>query len=162
MKRQTLLVMLLALILVFTVFSPALAKKPSIERYEFPNSFPIDCDDFTALFEEDVKLTIKTFYDKNGVATHQKEHWNIIGTVTNSETGTVLRNHAAFNITFDLPDDGSRSESGIYWHLSMPGKGVVVIYAGRLISEPGGEITIENGVMKPDTEDFICDGLRGL
>ena len=162
MKRRTFFVFLLASILMFLSLSPAIAQEPEIERVEFSNNFDIDCGDFTAIFEEEWRLSITTFFDMNGIATHIMVHGNIFGTVTNSETNSVLEDFASFNNTIDLTQGGAMFERGIFWHLFLPGKGLAVINAGKIIFGEGGVFVSANGILQPDTIDFICDGLRGV
>lgn len=156
MKQRIILVSLLTTVLMLTFISPALAKKPQVETGEYPNYVELSCGDFELILDELLTVRVTTFYAQDGTPIREATHFEFDGTAINTKTGTVMRSHAKGSVSEDLPT-GSKVERGIFLQLTVPGKGVVAIRAGKIVFDATGVVVSFNGV---DSGDDYC-GLLG-
>ncbi len=110
---------------VLTGASAVAAAPPEVEKFSV--SFPDTCTGSTDELRTDlmIRRTVKTLPDGT-------VHYflDINGTLTNLETGTVVRIHAARRFTDDAANDRSRF-SGLQVRFSAGGTGVLHLNAGR-------------------------------
>ena len=169
MKKRLFLVSLLTTILVMVFFSPALAKKPKplVEKYEFPDAYTTPCDGFEAEWDNVAKVTQITFFDDEGNPTRFEASATLFGTITHSENGKSVRDHASNHFKGDLPfpppDQTSETWAGVRLHLRFPGHSVLV-RAGRLVFDENGDVTFASGQADIGEANLklICDGLESL
>jgi hypothetical protein len=135
MKMRVMLSTLLATILALMVFTPALALPPVHEIVHFEGAYdPIDCGDFVVLAEYVTDARISTFFDQDGNPATLHVQVPIEFTITNTATGETLSDKHHYLRIFDLAE-GTHTFVGLLWSIAVPGKGVVVLDAGRFIAD---------------------------
>ena len=87
---------------------------------------------------ERVTTTVRTtVFRSDGVRVRQIEHWHWTGRVENRTTGQVLRDDGNWTVVLFYGPNGGRvvrlTTSGVVWHLTVPGEGIIVHQSGRLI-----------------------------
>ncbi len=163
MKTHLLFVLALVTLLLMSV-TPVFATPP------IKTSFEIEIDEIDPALSElcgfdvrvagTLKITETLFFDQDGAPSHVKVHVLYHnGTVTNLETSLTLRDPGAFNVTIDL-NDGTIVETGMHFAITVPGEGVVVLDAGRLVAVDG-ELVFEAGphFQLNQGDSIICDAL---
>jgi len=132
---------LLTLASVTTVF----AAKPNVQTSHLEGSFVVaDCGSFLALedFVEDARVT--TFFDQAGNPVRAQVYINFDGILTNSVTGLTLRDPGYFTILVDL-QEGTEARVGIFYAITVPGEGVAVLDAGKVVFDAEGNVIFEGG-----------------
>lgn len=165
MKKRIFLIGFLATILVLAFFSPVLAREPQIETFEFLDEpLVVDCGNFNALFVDDISVKITTYFDKDSNPKRFQAHLNFDGTVTHSKTGQSFKDHTVLNVTGDLPfDEASEARRGVSAHITVPGKGVVVLRVGRIVTNENFiPIFVAGQSMDKDYYALVCEGLKDL
>lgn len=154
LRFRLLLVAILALLALASV-TTALAAKPEVQTFHDEGSFEIDCGSFLALadFEEDARVT--TFFDDAGNPVRIQVHVNYDGTLTNSVTGLTVRDPGHFTIQVDL-HEGTQNFVGLVYGITIPGEGVVVLDAGRVVF--AGEAVEENIIFEAGQFDVLHGG----
>lgn len=82
--------------------------------------------------------------------------------MTNSVTGASLADAPSVaNITFDLVT-GTQTNIGAFFTVTVPGKGAVLIEAGRIVFDGNGPPVFIAGPHRPpdETIGILCDALR--
>jgi hypothetical protein len=107
--------------------------------------------------------TMTTFYDRNGDDVRYRFHFRYVDRFYNSETGKEYTATTANTIDFVDAQSGQLDAMGLEYHLTVPGVGVVILDAGKLIETADGEVVFESGMHQilgsnPDTEKF-CEAL---
>lgn len=148
---------LLALASVTTVF----AAKPDVETFHNEGSFvAADCGSFLALedFVEDARVT--TFFDQAGNPVRVQVHVNFEGILTNTATGLTLRDPGHFTIVFDL-QEGTTTQVGLIFGITVPGEGIAVLDAGKIVFDEEGNVIFEGGPHQflEGGEALICAAL---
>lgn len=149
-----------ALILGSTV--PAAAVPPETTR--------LHLEDRTLVFEEvcdfpfqvvfDVDLIITLFFDKDGSLTRRVVHVRETNAVfTNLETGKSLEDPVLGSFRQITPDLVPLSDevtwTGLFFHLTLPGQGSVVLDAGKIIEDlETGELIFGAGPKPFETEGW--------
>lgn len=107
-------------------------------------------------FEErvDGHIIRTTFYDNDGNVT--RAHVNVFGLIeiTNPATGKTLKGIQS-NL-YDIPDPSTRVTSGLRFMAHVPGGGVVILDAGRVVTVDG-DIVFEAGphqFVNGDVQEF--------
>jgi hypothetical protein len=125
----------------------------------------VNCDGFDIRDAFIVRGTQTTFYDRSGDAVRDRFHFRYVDRFYNSETGKEYTATTANTIDFVDVRSGQLDAMGLEYHLTVPGVGVVILDAGKLIETADGEVVFESGKHQilgsnPDTEKF-CEALAG-
>jgi CBS domain-containing protein len=134
---------LLALsVLIFSLFSVGVlvahAGAPVITRETLEFDYVDPVLSSTCGFDVQVAGTLnateKLFFDNDGNPIRVDVHVQYTGTVTNLESGLTLRDPGAFKFTVDFVNN-TVTETGMHFAITVPGEGVVVLDAGRLVGD---------------------------
>lgn len=164
MKIKVAVPILLTTVFALVIVLPVWAQPPQVEFFEFPDVREIDCGSFTVLQEDIVSGRITTFFSSGGNATRFEAHVDIVGTVTHLGTGQSFKDHAALNFAGELPfDEISEAGVGVSWQLHLPRTGMVVLRAGRIVTDDSGIAIFSAGAgTDVPTYQFLCDQLANL
>jgi len=95
-----------------------------------------DCQQYGYAFTFTGSYTIRRsdslFYDKDGTLLREVRHVHFVGTDTNDDTGTALRDTGERRIVLDFAN-GTFTETGVLRHITVPGSGIVLHETGRLV-----------------------------
>jgi hypothetical protein len=110
----------------------------------------VSCSSFEVLNSGTFTVEFTVFYDRAGNETQGVFHVRIVGTLSNSVTGTSVPFEAAFTATdtFATPGDFSTvttKQSGQIYKVTLPGSGLIVHDVGKVVFAPDGTITFEGG-----------------
>lgn len=139
---------LIALALLLLAFMPAttvFAAQPDIQTFHDEGSFvAADCGSFLALedFVQDVRVIV--FSDDAGTPVKAESHINWNGVLTNSVTGKTLRDPGHSVIIGDL-QTGTSKYVGLVFGITVPGEGIAVLDAGKVIFDADGNVIFEGG-----------------
>ena len=107
--------------------------------------------------------TMTTFYDSNGDDVRYRFHFRYVDRFYNSETGKEYTATTANTIDFVDAQSGQLDAMGLEYHLTVPGVGVVILDAGKLIETADGEVVFESGkhqILGSETDtDKFCEAL---
>jgi hypothetical protein len=168
MKKRIFLAALLTISLMVMFFSSAFAQQPIVETFAEHQVFSVDCGGFQAQFDDFVTFRITYYSDENGNPNEFRAHLRFDGTLTHSGTGQSLRDKASIIVSGQIPFDyRNEAERGVGFHITVPGKGVVLLLVGRLLLDENGQPTFEGGKnwAREHTEGFdtvVCEALADL
>lgn len=165
-KRVTTLVVLAGLLALATS-APAFADPPERIPISLDESWPaVDCGDFELYRHLSVDGTITHFFDKGGLLALEKARVSILWTLTNSKDDRLLTNRTSYTRTSDY-EEGLHTYVGVLWHLTVPGRGVVVLDAGKIVVDyfpppiaPGYDIVWQAGhheLINADDWTVLCE-----
>ena len=127
----------------------------TICKGSFPDSivndfFGVSCGSFQVLESATATQRFTVYYNEEGNVTQGIFHIRLVGTLTNSMTGTsVPEQESATDIqTFATPGDFSTVTSAITGQLmkvTLPGSGLIVHDVGKVVFAPDHSITFERG-----------------
>jgi hypothetical protein len=168
-RKQALLLVMAGLFLLAgcsTVEAPpelSTLAKPEKETFHFSNDFVIDvCGDFPLRIQEKGTVKIIEFFDRHGNFVRDQIHINGAGTLTNQDTGKTA--FFSFHYMDALHEvNGTLMFIGLPMKVRLPGKGVVVLDAGRLVLDlETDEVIFEAGPHPFFYEGIalICEALR--
>ena len=137
---------------------------PYVEEFQFEevNSPVANCGDFIMIANGLGKIRLTTYFDRNGDAIRLIFQGRYNGTLTNSVSGaTISDSPSVANIFVDLVAN-TQTNIGAFYNLTIPGRGAVLIEAGRLVLSGDGEPTFIAGPHRPtdDTYEILCNALR--
>jgi hypothetical protein len=142
--------------------SASAAKPEATTFHEEGTYFLADCGDFDVLtdFEEDASVVL--FFDNQGNEDFLRVHEHFHDFFYNSVTGEGFAETDTVLDVIDL-QSGTESLSGLAFHVTVPGEGVVLLDAGRLVADAEGNLVFEAGHHQifgsnPDTEK-LCAAL---
>ena len=143
---------------------PLYAAGPVAERFDFAyESEPMaGCGDFVILADGAGTTHLTTFYDRQGAPSRITMHGNYSGLMTNSISGkTLVDAPSVANITIDV-QAGTQTNVGTYWSVTVPGVGVILLEAGRLVFDGEGPPVFVAGphLPPPETIASLCRALR--
>jgi hypothetical protein len=143
---------------------PALAAAPHQQRFDFAyDSEPFaSCGDFEMLADGAGTTHLTTYFDRSGTPSRVTLHGVYSGLLTNPLNGNTLVDAPSVPfVTLDL-ETGQQTSIGTYWNVTLPGVGVVVIEAGRLVFDGAGPPVFIAGphLPPPETIARLCDALR--
>ena len=153
-----------AALLATSLGSSAAGHPPRIESFEsiqVPQPMA-SCGDFLIIVEGVASNRFTTFFDAAGSPVRATLHGLYNGTMTNSQTGKVLTDEpSVVNVTADLVA-GTRTVAGAAWTVTVPGAGVVLIDAGRIVFDGNGPPVFIAGPHLPPPEQIaiLCEALR--
>jgi len=137
---------------------------PTIEAFEdvqAPQPMA-NCGDFLIIVEGIGSNRLTTYYDAGGAPVRVSFHGIYNGTMTNSATGKVLTDTpSVIRTTIDLLA-GTQTTVGAAWTVTVPGEGVVLVEAGRLVFAGNGPPVFIAGphLPPPETIATLCRALR--
>jgi hypothetical protein len=139
----------------------AFAANPERETiHEEGTEFIADCGDFDVLTDFVADFAVITYFDSAGNLDYSRVHFAFHDFFYNSESGEGF----AETNTGTTVSDASGAEltsSGLSYHVTVPGEGVVLLQAGRLEFDAAGEVVFVAGphqVLSGDTE-MLCEAL---
>ncbi len=152
MKQRVILSAVLATMVGLAAFTPAFAVPPVHGTGHFEGAWdPIDCGDFYLLAEYMVDVRVTTFFDQDGNPTRALFHVPLNWTLSNSKDDRVLTHTNSYMRISDF-EEGLHTYVGVNWHITIPGRGVVILDAGRIIVDfypppiyPGAEVLWQAG-----------------
>lgn len=137
---------------------PSFAAQPvtTTIQQQFNNVF--DCGTFQVLNSFTLTITRRTFFDEAGNLLRREAHGTGLGTISNLATGVSYADRATFNRLFDF-QGGTVQEAGIQAHINVPGRGVVILEAGKYVFDLAtGDILFKTG---PATNvEEICAAMQ--
>jgi hypothetical protein len=168
MKRIIMLTTLAAtMAFMLALAGTASAIAPTTETLEpvTDDVFLIDCGDFDIRDDYVQEGTATNFYDRNGELVRIRYHFTYVDRFYNSETGKEYTATTANTIDFEDLQSGQLDAMGLEYQLTIPGVGLVVLDAGKLIYDAEENLIFESGQHQilgsnPDTEKF-CEALEG-
>ena len=142
----------------------AASRPPTIDSWEeIQTPRPMaSCGDFRIIVEGIGSNRLTTHYGADGAPIRVAFHGIYNGTMTNSATGKVLTDQpSVVSITTDLVA-GTRTMIGAVWTVTVPGEGVVLVEAGRLVFDGAGPPVFLAGPHLPpaDAIGALCAALR--
>ncbi len=128
---------------------PVSAGKPeTLVLKELEEEFPLapGCDGFVVIHRHVFDLRITTYFNEAGDPTREVIHFlERLGTYINSATEEVVSGPVTpLKIVIDF-EEGTVAYIGRPFHVTMPGRGVVIHGTGIVIFGPDGEIIHEGG-----------------
>ncbi len=110
----------------------------------------VSCGSFQVLESATSTIRFTIFYNQAGNVTQAAFHFRLVGTLSNSVTGTSVPEEAAFTQTFTFATPGDFSTvtltyTGQVFNVTLPGSGLILHDVGRVVFAPDGTITFEGG-----------------
>ena len=110
----------------------------------------LSCGSFQILESATATIGFTMFYNQAGNVTQTLFHFRLVGTLSNSVTGTSVPEKDDFNqtTTFATPGDFSTvtvTITGADFRVTLPGSGLILHDVGRVVFAAGGTITFEGG-----------------
>ena len=165
MKRIMLSTFAAIMALMLGLAGSASAAKPSVLTFEEEGTELIaDCGTFEVLTDYVLEGRVTTYFDREGNEDYERWHLQFHDFFYNSETG---KGFAETNTTVVLVDPASGIEvsgTGLSYHVTVPGEGVVLLDVGRLERNEEGEIVFVAGphqVHLGEDMDKLCEALAG-
>jgi hypothetical protein len=154
MKRIIMLSTLAATMAVMLALAgSASAAPPERETSHAEGSSQITpCGDFSVLYDWVADLRILTYFDSAGNPDYARVHaifHAFVYSTENPEEGFAAIESR--NVLFDFPIVAT---SGLRFRLTMPGEGVVLLSAGRLVFDEFSGVVFEAG-LQPVGEDYL-------
>ena len=164
MTIRYVLTMIVATVCLFVLSTRASAGGPLIEESVFTvDNEPIaNCGDFHIIANGSGKNRLITYFDGNGDPIRLTFQGRYRGTLTNSVTGFSLDDAPSVaNIFVDLVE-GTQTNIGAFFTVTVPGGGTVLIEAGRIVFAGAGPPAFIAGPhLPPDQQiDALCSALR--
>lgn len=136
--------------------------KPETETFRFSNDVEIDaCGDFGLRIQNEGIVKFIGFFDRHGDFVREQFHVNGTGTYSNVSNGKTAL--FSFHYTFAFHEaDGTDTFNGLPIKVRLPGKGIVVLDAGKLVIDAEtGEVIFEGGPHPFFYEGFalVCEAL---
>jgi hypothetical protein len=142
----------------------ASAAKPELETFHAEGtSHIVHCADdngilrFTVLFDWEIDGRILTYFDSAGNPDYARAHvisHDFVYSTENPEEG--FAEIESENFLIDFPSENVASivaTSGLRFRLTVPGEGVVLLSAGRLVFRPGEGVFVAGP--QPVLEDYL-------
>jgi hypothetical protein len=149
-RRSTVLAPLLGVVAFLALVLPAAARPPVTETVTDSGTFVVaeNCPggyDVVIAWNNTIRMT--TFYDAAGEVVRVVSHVDGNGTISNSVTGYTLEGSSpSIETTWMRPrnpglDSGDKVTVGLYLKNTVPGKGIVLLDAGRVVFDAAGNPT---------------------
>jgi hypothetical protein len=148
--------------LMLALAGSASAARPEVRTFHFEDTeFIADCGDFEVLTDYVLDIRSLVFFDDAGNEDFAREHFVFHDFFYNSETGEGFAETNTGNTVIDLQTGNEISSSGLSYHVTVPGEGVVLLQAGRLEFNEAGEVVFTAGPHQVLEEDFdkLCEAL---
>ncbi len=127
-------------LLTFMSVSTAFAAPPDFSTFHNEGSFTIDCGSFTINEDYFQDGRVTDFFDKAGNPINELVKVDENRILTNLATGFTVKAPGHFSFTIDL-QAGVIQQVGLVDRITIPGRGVVVLDAGKLIVDADGNVT---------------------
>ena len=120
-----------------------------------------DCGDFEVRSDFTVEGAITTFYDSSGNPDYYKMHLifhDFFYSTENPDEGFAETNVVSL-VSLDASGDTELKVSGLQYHVTIPGEGLVLVGAGTLrFDTETGEVVFEGGPhsLESDDTDKVC------
>jgi hypothetical protein len=165
MKRIIIFLTLGAIVaLILAMAGTASAAKPEVRTFQFEGTeFIADCGDFEVLTDFVLDIRSLVYFDDEGNEDFAREHFAFHDFFYNSETGEGFAETNTGTAVVDLPSGNEISSSGLSYHVTVPGEGVVLLQAGRLEFDEAGNVVFVAGphqVLRGETQK-LCEALAG-
>ena len=170
MKKVLFNLMLASLLVLLASASSALAAPPDIVRFSEPFEWGlVDCGDFIVYTRGMQHTTVKTFFDKHGVAIKAQiivqvtegEYYNSEDDTHSISQGVNGRGENA-TLIVDLAT-GEQTETGALFRLTIPGVGRVVMHVGKFVFDEDYNLLYQAGqdffLAEGDTGYALCEAL---
>jgi hypothetical protein len=110
----------------------------------------VSCGSFQVLESATAPIRFTVYYNEEGNVTQGIFHIRLVGTLSNSMTGTSVPEEAHYTETqtFATPGDFSTvttTITGQDFKVTLPGGGLILHHVGRVVFAPDGTITFEGG-----------------
>jgi hypothetical protein len=149
-RGSAVLGLLLAVMALLALAAPAPARPPVTETVPDSGTFVIaeNCPggyDVVITWNNTIRIT--TFYDAAGEVVRVVTHSDGSGTISNSVTGYTLEGSSpSIETTWIRPqnpgvDSGDKVTVGLYLKNTVPGEGIVLLDAGRVVFDAAGNAT---------------------
>ena len=163
-RTLSLLTVVLVCLVIATITASAQGRKPYTEEDSFTitNEPMAPCGDFDILLSGSGTVKFTTFFDGDGDPIRLTLKGRSKGTMTNSVTGYSIDDSPSIaNFTVDLIK-GTETHVGATFTVTVPGTGAVLIDAGRIVFDTGGNpLFIAGPHLPPDQQfDILCQALR--
>ena len=164
MKKRIVMV-ILVIVLMATFAGTALAGPPTHLTWEQPFYEVVDCGDFDIIMDSTSRITVTYFTDENNNPMAYEYQVKYTGTFTNTGTGSTFPDHTVVNGRRFL--SGGRDVHGVYYHVNVPGAGVVTLVADRIVFDDDGEISFVSGqgmyemFEDPGEIALLCETMAG-
>lgn len=140
------------------------AQAPYFEESSFVvvNEPAANCGDFLMIANGSGNNRLWVYFNREGQPVRIAFHGRYTGTLTNSVTGaSLLDSPSVANISVDLIE-GTQTNVGAFFNVTVPGAGAVLFEAGRLVFDGEGMPVFIAGPHRPVDEiiDVLCDALR--
>jgi hypothetical protein len=172
MKRMIILSTLAAAMAVMLALAGSAAAEkipPDTQRFvddEVQTFLFADCGDFEVRSDFTVEGTITTFYDSSGNPDYYKMHLifhDFFYSTENPDEGFAETN--VESLVVDASSDAEVTVSGLQYHVTLPGEGIVLVGAGTLrFDTETGEIDFEGGPhqLESGDTDEVCAAFGAL
>jgi len=164
MTIRYVLTAIVAALCFFVLSANASDRSPLIEESVFTidNEAIANCGDFHIISNGSGTNRLITFFGGNGDPVRITFQGRYRGTLTNSATGfSLVDAPSVANIFVDLVQ-GTQTNVGAFFTVTLPGRGRVLMDAGRIVfSGSGDPIFIAGQHLPPDQSiDVLCNALR--
>jgi len=164
MKKRIMMV-ILVIVMIATFAGTVLADPPTHLRWEEPFYEVVDCGDFDVVLDSNTRIRVTFFSDENNNPMAVEYQIKYTGITTNTGTGTTVPDHTVVNGRRLLT--GERDNHGVYYHVNVPGAGVVTLVAGRVTWDDEGNISFIAGpgmyemFKDPGELAMLCETMAG-
>ena len=150
--------------LCFSEALPVSANGPEVEDFSFvEDNVPVaNCGDFIILESGTGSIRQTIYFNRAGQPIRLLFQGRFNGTLSNSLTGAFLTDSPSVaNITVDLIE-GTQTNVGAFYNITVPGQGRVYFEAGRLVFDGNGPPVFLAGQHSPPDEalNILCSALR--
>lgn len=143
---------------------PAHAAAPRHERFDFAYAAEpmASCGDFVILADGAGTTHLTTFFGRDGAPERVTLHGHYSGLMTNPLNGKSLADAPSVPFVTLHLDTGVQTSVGTYWNVTLPGEGVILVEAGRLVFDGSGPPVFIAGphLPPPETIARLCEALR--
>jgi len=133
--------------ILFAIASPSAAAKPPVREtgtVVFSNEVFASCDGFDLISTGVIDFRFTVFFDKSGDPVRLQEKDHLRATMTNSVTGAFFEDNGDWTLVIDLTKE-TITRHGVDVRWVMPGGGIVVLNAGTVTIDFGGNILFVGG-----------------
>lgn len=170
-RRSTILAPLLGVVALLALVVPAVAQRPVTQTVTDSGTFVVaeNCPggyDVVITWNNTIRMT--TFYDAAGEIVRVVSHVDGSGTISNSVTGYTLEGGSpTVETTWMRPrnpglDSGDTVKVGLYLKNTVPGEGIVLLDAGRVVFDAAGNPTWWSAQTEPRVTDGASVDWCGL
>jgi len=131
----------LAMVAWAAVASPSIvhATAPAVTSFDFVDDGVVaNCGTFTVVAHYTGTVKITTYFNAQGDPIRRLFQGTARGTLTNSVTGFTVKDAPSIRNGFLDLVTGRVTNVGVDFHITVPGSGVVVLQAGRIVFDGAG------------------------